>query len=748
MSRDPNGNSMDDTMQSSAALGPGSLISERAKILELVFQDPFYAGYSAESTITGAKIGITEYYPADLVARAPGGHVLLQSLELQDLFNLGRDRFIAETEVLASLSHPNLLHFDGVVSDHGTACALHALEEGQSITNLIKSSSQPPSQEEIDASLKQLAPALELLHSAGLIHANITPNTILLRPDPLLIRFGATRSFLAARMHKVNLAVTPGYSAPELHFADEKAHGPLCDVYSLAAVLYYVVTGRHPINVIARGLGHTMPPAAALPSQRFRPQFLEAIDRGLELEPERRPQNIKAFGEMLLGVPEKKATESAQPAPKLTATPAEGAKVKAPPSAPPSNGKPSQAAATVPNSSTPIQQKPDNRHDHIDEMPDFGSNWHGLGIGRLLVLALVLALIISAGLWMLEAQFKKQQQAARLTPRQAAIERVGSDRSASQGQPPAVGTKDRSPTASPAEQTPVPPAPAIPEGRTAEVIKPGSEVSPIKAPAKLPPATAEIAPPIKEAATEKPRTKEAILPLEIKHPQEAAPPSPAFAVATAICGLEAHAGEGQPKTEGADQTLILKGADQAFERRFAEGFIQQSCLVRDLHQKAEQLQEKIREAEEKRDKAKEQLEARVESPPSPISDQKQGNEVKLAAKSEPERERLKATVQEQQSLMLTLSAERQRIEADKIAAEQTLNERLKEQKFAHEFEPLQEKSASGNIDELSSQPPANAAPSANAKKSVALKCSDILMRLQLGESSPSDLDALKQCALR
>jgi serine/threonine protein kinase len=656
---------------------------------------------------------------------------------------------MAEAKALASLSHPNLLHFDGIVSDHGTACALHAPEEGQSITDLIKSSSQPPSQEEIDASLKQLAPALELLHSRNLIHANITPDTILLRPDPLLIRFGATRSFLAARMRKVNLAVTPGYSAPELHFSDEKAHGPLCDVYSLAAVLYYVVTGRHPINVIVRGLGHTMPPAAALPSQRFRPQFLEAIDRGLELEPERRPQNIKAFGEMLFGVPEKKAPESAQQAPKLTATRAEGARVKAPPSAPPPNGKSSPAARTVPNSSAPIPQERDNGHDHIDEIPDFGSNWRGLGIGRLLVLALVLALFISAGLWMLEAQFEKQQQAAHLNPGNAASERTGPDRPASQAQPPPAGSKDSSPTASPSEQTPVPTAPAKPESRTAAVIKPGSEVRPAEAPAKLPPATVKIAPPVKEA--EKPQAKEAeaIPPPETKHPQEAASPSPAFAVATAICGLEARASEGQPKTEGADQALILKGADQAFERRFAEGFIQQSCLVRDLHQKAEQLGEKIKEAEEKRDKAKEQLEARVEAPPSPVSGQKQGNEVRPETKSEPERERLKATVQEQQSLMRTLSAERQRIETDEIAAEQTLNERLKEQKLAHDFEPLQEKSASGNnIDEPSAQLPANPAPLANAKKSVALKCSDVLMRLQLGESSQSDLDALRQCALR
>ena len=40
---------------------------------------------------------------------------------------------------------------------------------------------------------------------------------------------------------------------------------------------------------------------------------MEAIDRGLELEPERRPRTIKEFGEMLLAIPEKEAPEKAQP---------------------------------------------------------------------------------------------------------------------------------------------------------------------------------------------------------------------------------------------------------------------------------------------------------------------------------------------------------------------------------------------------------------------------------------------------
>ncbi len=535
-------------MQSAPALGPGSLISESARILELVFEDPFYIVYSGESTASGAKIGLTEYYPADLVARAPAGDVLLRSLELQDLFNLGRDRFIAEARALSALRHPGLLRFDGVESDHGTVLALHAAEEGQSVTNLIKASKQPLPQETMDAIVKHLASALELMHSRNLIHANINPDAILLRPEPLLVRFGGTRCFLAARMRKVNLAVTPGYSAPELHFSDEKAHGPLCDIFSLAAVLYFLITGRHPINVIARGLGQTMPPAASLPTQKFhpqfRPQFLEAIDRGLELEPERRPQSMKAFGEMLLGIPEKKAPESTQPALQMAANLAESAQVHAAPSAKPSvvppNGisSPATKAAPKPSASIPPAETEDEEDD-LDETHDFGSGWLDLGIGRLLTVAVVLALLISGGLWMLEAHFKKQEQAAR------------------------------------------------------------------------------------------------------------------FAVAMAVCKLEAPASEVTSMIEGADR--LMESADQALRKRLAEGFLQ-LCPISNLHQKAEQLDKK-KEAEETRDTTRERLEAGLQAPSSGVSGQKQSNDLRRETESDSQRERsqrgrLEATVRKQKSLVI------------------------------------------------------------------------------------------------
>ena len=513
-------------MQSAPALGPGSLISENARILELVFEDPFYIVYSGESTASGAKIGLTEYYPADLVARAPAGDVLLRSLELQDLFNLGRDRFIAEARALSALRHPALLRFDGVESDHGTVLALHAAEEGQSVTNLIKASKQPLPQETMDAIVKHLASALELMHSRNLIHANINPDAILLRPEPLLVRFGGTRCFLAARMRKVNLAVTPGYSAPELHFSDEKAHGPLCDIFSLAAVLYFFVTGRHPINVLARGLGHTMPPAASLPTQKFRPQFLEAIDRGLELEPERRPQSMKAFGEMLLGVPEKTAPEITQPAFQMAASLAESGQVhaasSAKPSAPPPNGSSSPAAKAAPKPSASIP--PSETEDEDDEFED---SQGGLGMGKLLVFAAVVVLLVSAGLWLLEGQFRKQpDQTSQLDPGKAAPSLAGPDRVATRDQASQTDDREGSASTRPPEQYPVKSAPAEPDTRAPASPQSGAQTRPFEPSASRPPAFESVAPP-SNAVNRKPQAPEPPAKASAKNPEESPPNAPA-----------------------------------------------------------------------------------------------------------------------------------------------------------------------------------------------------------------------------
>lgn len=165
------------------------------------------------------------------------------------------------------------------------------------------------------------------------------------------------------------------------------------------------------------------------------------------------------------------------------------------------------------------------------------------------------------------------------------------------------------------------------------------------------------------------------------------------------------------------------------ERLLAES-TERERVIRELSSRAEALGEKIKQAEEKRLKATEEFEKRAQISSQQASNTEQSKQA-AAAQAKTERERLAAAVHEQENLVLTLSAERQRIEAERRAAEQASNERLK----AH--------ASLGKVDEPVSQLPANAATSPTPNIAAPMKCTDILARLQLGDQSQSDLDALK-----
>ena len=136
---------------------------------------------------------------------------------------------------------------------------------------------------------------------------------------------------------------------------------------------------------------------------------------------------------------------------------------------------------------------------------DFGGNRRGLGLGRLLVAVAVLALVIPAGLWMLEPQFQNRAgQAARAAPGKGAVsESAPVDIAALQAQPSQTGNTERFETAKP--------DPVAPPERTAAAQKPGAAVTEGSQPQPKQPDAAPSTPvPPAETAGEKAPSKVAI----------------------------------------------------------------------------------------------------------------------------------------------------------------------------------------------------------------------------------------------
>jgi hypothetical protein len=193
-------------------------------------------------------------------------------------------------------------------------------------------------------------------------------------------------------------------------------------------------------------------------------------------------------------------------------------------------------------------------------------------------------------------------------------------------------------------------------------------------------------------------------------------------------------------TESARMRLVELAEKEHLLQKSAE----REQFIRELSSRAEQLGEQIKQAEEKRLEAVEKLESR-EQIPSQVKTE-QATKAEAEAHSKSQRERLAAAVHEQENLVLTLSAERQRIEAERKAAERASDGRLKIQKWTPDPVPLRERKASlDKVDRPPLQPPSNTALAGNIDHPPALKCADIISRLQLGEQTQSDLNALKQC---
>jgi uncharacterized caspase-like protein len=165
-------------------------------------------------------------------------------------------------------------------------------------------------------------------------------------------------------------------------------------------------------------------------------------------------------------------------------------------------------------------------------------------------------------------------------------------------------------------------------------------------------------------------------------------------------------------------------------------------LIRELSLRAEQLGEKIRQAEDNRVKAIKDLELEKERQVTSVAPRKE--EIK---KGEAEAsERLAAAVHEQETVVLTLSAERQRIEEKRKSAERASEERLRSQNLLLDRNQDKERNASlGKMDEAAFPQPSTNALSNRTSRIAVPKCGEIIARLQLGEQTQSDLDALKQC---
>ncbi|HEU4327712.1 MAG TPA: protein kinase [Roseiflexaceae bacterium] len=202
----------------------------------------------------------------------------------------GRWRYMREAEVLAGLSHPNIIRIFDVDFQRGRPYIVMELIDGGSLAGRMGA---PMPQQEAIRLLVVLAEALGHAHGQGITHNDIKPANVLLRKDgtPVLADFDLARAPSSAN-HRRHSA--PAYLAPE-QLSQNAPVDARTDIYALGVLLFELLTGRLPFEgppeAVAKAHAETPPPSPRSINPGVLPELDLLVLRMLAKKPEDRPQS-------------------------------------------------------------------------------------------------------------------------------------------------------------------------------------------------------------------------------------------------------------------------------------------------------------------------------------------------------------------------------------------------------------------------------------------------------------------------
>lgn len=266
--------------------------------------------YLAIDPVLQRRVTIKEYLPMAWATRGPASQVVLRSPARLAEFVHGQRAFINEAQALVRFDHPSLMRVYRCWEANRTAYLATPCYEGKTLQQVRDEMTQPPSEAWLRALLEPLLEALQLLHGAAVYHLNLTPEHILLQSDgkPVLFDLGVRAD--EGRLGADKSLLNPAYAPIEQYAETEQLRvGPWTDLYSLAAVVYFCVSGRAPLPATARAVGDQQVSLADLVSRlgqqyigpRYGRNFLEAFDWALAVRPQDRPQRVAQLRQVLGG---------------------------------------------------------------------------------------------------------------------------------------------------------------------------------------------------------------------------------------------------------------------------------------------------------------------------------------------------------------------------------------------------------------------------------------------------------------
>jgi serine/threonine protein kinase len=213
------------------------------------------------------------------------------------------ERFRREAQLAGRLRHPNIVGIYDIRGRSGLQWYTMELVPGQSLAQLVQKEGPLPLERTVRL-LHETLSALEYAHGLGLVHRDIKPENMLIETDGRLriTDFGLALALRGeARFGgATSRSGTPQFAAPEQLLGERVDHR--ADLYSLAAVVYFVLLGRAPFSgntpeaILAQQTTESLPPLAEKRGD-VSDELEKVLRRALASDPARRYPSAQAFHE-------------------------------------------------------------------------------------------------------------------------------------------------------------------------------------------------------------------------------------------------------------------------------------------------------------------------------------------------------------------------------------------------------------------------------------------------------------------